>query len=102
MCAVVALYLICAIPVVSKLPEGTSTVAEYVVNTTVARFGIPVVTFLFVASACAVVGHNKGDVRPGYDFAAKLCSFAAATFAFFAGLGGVWLSWMLPNPILGT
>lgn len=50
------------------------------------------------ATACTVVGHNKGDVRPGYDFAAKLCSFAAATFAFFAGLGGVWLSWMLPNP----
>ena len=46
-CSAVALWLVMTIPFVNKLPEGTSTVTEYVVNQTVSRFGIPVVAFLF-------------------------------------------------------
>lgn len=84
-CSVIAWALIATIPIVNALPEGTSTVAEYVVNATVARFGVPVVFLLFLAALMTALGHNKGEGRPGLDFAAKVCSFGAATFSLWAG-----------------
>lgn len=87
-CTVIALVLIDSIPVVNKLPEGTSSVTEYVVDATVARFGIPVVVFLFLAAAVTTLGHNKGDGRPGLDFASKVFNLGAATFSLWAVLGG--------------
>jgi len=83
-CSGIALWLVWTIPIVNELPEGTSTVAEYVVNATVARFGLPVVVFLFLASLTTALGHNKGDGRSGLDFAAKVFSFGAATFSLWA------------------
>lgn len=83
-CSFAALVLIWNIPFVSELPEGMSTPLEYVVNATVARFGLPVVIFLFFAAALTVLGHNEGDVRYGCDFAAKVCSFGAAIFSLWA------------------
>lgn len=84
LCSIIALVMIWTIPIVSELPEGTSSVAEYVVGATVARFGVPVVAFLFLASLMTALGHNKGDGRPGLDLAAKVCSFRAATFSLWA------------------
>ncbi|MGA1813090.1 hypothetical protein VH571_11955 [Frondihabitans sp. 4ASC-45] len=85
---IAALVLVATIPIVNKLPKGTSA-TEYVVNATVARFGLPVVFFLLLASLATVVGHNKGDGRPWLDFAAKVLTFGAATFSFWAVLLGL-------------
>ncbi|MET3509873.1 hypothetical protein [Plantibacter flavus] len=95
-CGIIAVWLILTIPIVNKLPEGTGTVAEYVVNATVARFGLPVVVFLFLASLIAALGHNKGDGRPGLDFAAKVCSFGASAFSLFAVSSGLCVSATFP------
>jgi len=92
LCSITALVMIWTIPIVSKLPEGTSTVAEYVVNATVARFGVPVVALLFLASLMTALGHNKGDGRPRLDFATKVCNFGAATFSLWAGASAVFVA----------
>jgi hypothetical protein len=83
-CSGVAWGLVTTIPFVNKLPEGTSTVTEYVVNQTVSRYGVPVVAFLFLAALMTVFGHNRGEGRSGLDFGAKLCSLGAATFSLWA------------------
>ncbi|QNE43957.1 hypothetical protein F1C15_09215 [Frigoribacterium sp. NBH87] len=83
-CSAAALWLVMTIPFVNKLPEGTSTVTEYVVNQTVSRFGIPVVAFLFLAASMTVLGHNRGDGRSRLDLGAKLCSLGAASFSLWA------------------
>ena len=91
LCSVLAIWLVITIPIVNKLPEGTSTVAEYVVNATIARFGLPVAGFLLLASLVTALGHNRGDGRWELDFAGKVFSFAAATFSFWAVTTGLWV-----------
>jgi hypothetical protein len=83
-CGLVAVLLVKLIPVVNELPEGASSPIEYVVDVTVARFGGAVVALLLLASAATVLGHNEGNGRPGWDFAAKVFSFGAASFSFWA------------------
>jgi hypothetical protein len=83
-CGLAALVLVKSIPVVNELPEGASSPIEYVVDVTVARFGGAVVALLLLASAATGLGHNKGNGRPGWDFAAKVLSFGAASFSFYA------------------
>jgi hypothetical protein len=83
-CSIAAFVLIQTIPTVNKLPDGTSTAIEYVVNATVARFGVPVVAFLFLAAVATTLGHNGGAGRPRLEFFAKVCSFGAATFSLWA------------------
>jgi hypothetical protein len=95
-CSGVALWLVLTIPIVNELPEGTSTATEYVVNATVARFGLPVVAFLFLASLTTGLGHNKGEGRSGLDFAAKVFSFGAATFSMWAVGSGLVVGATLP------
>ena len=81
--AVVAGVLVHTIPVVSELPKGVSSPLEYAVKVAVARFGGPVVFLLFLASLMTALGHNKGKGHSGLDFAAKVCSFGAATFSLW-------------------
>jgi hypothetical protein len=95
-CSIAAFVLIWTIPIVNKLPEGTSTAIEYVVNATVARFGLPVVALLFFASCVTVLGHNKGDGRSRFDFAAKVFSLGAATFSLWAVCTGLLVGVTLP------
>lgn len=85
----IAWLLIVTIPVVGRLPEGVDTVAEYVVSVTATRFGVPVAALLLFASLLTGLGHNKGDGRPGLDFASKLCSVGAASFAVWAVATGI-------------
>jgi hypothetical protein len=85
----VALLLVWTIPVVHELPKGTDTALKYVVNTTVARFGVPVAFFLMLSAIFSGFGHNKGTPRDWCEFAAKLCNMGAALFSFWAVTSGL-------------
>lgn len=73
---------------VSELPTGVDTPLDYVVAEVTVRFSIPVVLLLLAAAFASVIGHNRGDGRPRWDFAAKLCSFGAAVFTAGATVAG--------------
>lgn len=83
-CGGAAVLLVELIPIVNELPEGVSSPIEYVVDVTVGRFGGAVVALLLLASLMTGLGHNKGNGRSGHDFAAKVFSFGAASFSFWA------------------
>lgn len=85
--SVIALWLIFTIPPVRELPEGTSSVLEYVATATVARFGIPVASFLGLAALTTAVGHNGGSPDDRIEFIAKLFNFGAALFTFWGVVG---------------
>lgn len=89
--ALVAYVLVITIPVVDKLPDGTDTALQYVVNVSVARFGAPVVFFLLLSALVSGLGHKKGQGSDGHSFAALVLNFGAALFSFWAVTTGLYL-----------
>lgn len=89
----IALPLVFTIPPVSTLPEGTSSVLEYVATATVSRFGLPVAFFLMVSALTTAVAHN-GGATPDHrvEFGAKLLNFGAALITFWGVAGAFYIN----------